>query len=213
MPRPLLYVGLVLVALTLIPLGGLIVARHGVQDAPRIQVVYDMDQQDKFRSQTSTDLFEDGRTMRKWVDGTVARGQMRETAVVADGKTGEAWVANIPVAVDATSIARGREKFEVYCAPCHGLAGRGDGLVHRRASSLGEATWTPPTDITTDAVAAQPAGQIYATITNGIRNMPSYAPQLSVQDRWDVVSYVRALQRSVRGTTEDLDDDARASLR
>lgn len=213
MPRPLIYVGLVLVALTLIPLGALILSRTAPQATPRIQVVYDMDQQEKSRTQTANDLFGDGRAMRPHVAGTVARGQSRVSAAWADGREGESWIANIPVAVSATSIANGREKFEIYCAPCHGTAGRGDGLVHRRANALAEGTWTQPTDLTGDAVATQPAGQIYATIKNGIRNMPAYATQLPVQDRWDVVAYVRALQRSVRGTADDLDDDARASLR
>lgn len=214
MPRPLIYVGVLLVILALLPIAWLARARYAPQSHPRIQVVYDMDDQPKLRTQASHEFFADGRAMRQPVEGTVAREDFVEDAALTRGRVGEDFVSEFPVRVDADLLRRGRNRFDVYCAPCHGLAGRGDGPVHRRAASLAEGTWTQPTDVTADAIAAQPVGQIYNTIVAGKgETMPSYAEQIEWADRWAVVAYVRALQRSVRGSVEDVPETERASLR
>ena len=98
------------------------------------------------------------------------------------------------------------------CATCHGISGNGNGLVHIRAASLGEGTWTPPTDLTSQTVVDRPVGYIYNSIKNGIRNMPAYGPQIDIEDRWAIVAYVRALQLSRNATVEDLPDAERAAL-
>jgi mono/diheme cytochrome c family protein len=110
-------------------------------------------------------------------------------------------------------LRRGQERYDIYCSPCHGLAGYGDGMVAMRAEGLQEGTWTPPSSIHTELVRSRAPGHLYNTITNGIRNMPAYGPQISVEDRWAIVAYVEALQRSQAATVEDVPMELRASLR
>ncbi len=129
------------------------------------------------------------------------------------GRVGESWVDAIPVGVDGAFVRRGRERYDIYCSPCHGLAGFGDGMVAKRADELLEGTWTPPSSLHTDLIRGRPAGHIFNTISNGIRNMPAYGPQIPVEDRWAIVAYVRALQRSQNATVDDVPPDIRAQLR
>jgi mono/diheme cytochrome c family protein len=132
---------------------------------------------------------------------------------VTSGKLGESWGEAIPIEIDRSLIERGRQRYDIYCSPCHGLAGFGDGMVARRADELLEGTWTPPTSFHSDLLRERPAGHLFNTITNGIRNMPAYGPQITVEDRWAIVAYVRALQRSQNATVDDVPDDIRAQLR
>jgi mono/diheme cytochrome c family protein len=113
-------------------------------------------------------------------------------------------------------VARGQERFDVYCAVCHGTSGYGNGPVSARAlqlMELGNAQWTPPSSLHDDLVRGRPDGHIFNTITNGIRNMPAYGSQIPAADRWAIVGYVRALQRSQRATTGDVPADERDRLR
>ena len=215
MPRPIIYFLLFLVALSLIPMGMVYKSRSaGQRISPRIQVVYDMDQQFSFKAQQENPFFADGMAMRGNPEGTVARGMLQENPVLFTGTTdGDTmWVETIPVSVTRDLMDRGQDRFNVFCAPCHGLSGNGNGPVNIRAAELAEGTWTPPTDVATETVAAQPAGQIYNTIKNGIRNMPAYGPQISPEDRWAIVAYVRAIQASRGSDIGDLPAEARKQL-
>src|SRR4029079_4307787 len=110
------------------------------------------------------------------------------------------------------TIKRGQERFGIYCSPCHGLGGNGDGMGAKRAEGLAQGTWVPPSNLNQDYLRQMPVGQIFNTITHGVRNMPAYGPQVKVDDRWAIILYVRALQRS-RGTNiSDLSDDERGKL-
>jgi len=151
--------------------------------------------------------------MRPDPPGTVARGELDEDDAIYRGKRGDEWITTIPVPVTGALLARGRQRFDIYCSPCHGLAGYGDGMVAKRAEALQEGTWTPPSSFHTDLVRSRPVGHIFNTITHGIRNMPAYGPQIPVADRWAIVSYVRALQRSQNATVADVPPDLRAQLR
>lgn len=106
------------------------------------------------------------------------------------------WVKVAPIEVTQSVVERGRNRFNIYCAVCHGLAGDGDGVVAQRANQLGQATWVPPTNLHTDYLLTQPDGKLYNTITHGIRKMAGYEKQISPDDRWAIVTYVRALQKS-----------------
>jgi len=214
MPRQIPYIALLLVALTLIPMGLIYKSRHSQKSQPRIQIVYDMDQQFYAKPQTENPFFDDGMSMRRHPEGTVARGALQADDAFFRGTTGvdTVFVDTFPLTVTEDVVARGRDRYNIFCAPCHGPAGNGDGLAHRRAQSLAEGTWTPPSDLTTASIAERPVGHIYNTITNGIRNMPAYGPQITPQDRWAIVAWVRALQLTRNATIDDVPADVRATL-
>lgn len=212
-PRWLVYTLLTLVVLSWIPLAMIARARTTTTTRPRVHLVPDMDAQPSSKPQEASAVFADGRAMRPPVAGTVARGQLRADRARELGREGEAWVTALPVAMDRGLLERGRERYEIFCAPCHGLSGHGDGMVAKRAEALAEGTWTPPSSFHTDLVRGRENGHLYNTITNGIRNMPGYGSQVGVHDRWAIVAYVRALQRSQNATLEDVPADVRATLR
>lgn len=212
MPRPVLYAIVVLAALALVPLALIARARVIKSPSPRIHLVQDMDNQPKFRAQSENGLFADGRAMRAPVRGTVPQGQAGPDAASLSGRAGAEWITSIPALVTEQLLRRGQERFGIHCAPCHGLAGYGDGPVAKRAEQLQEETWTPPSSFHTDLVRGQPVGQVFNTISNGIRNMPAYGAQIPVADRWAIVAYVRALERSQNARPEDVPAEQRARL-
>lgn len=125
------------------------------------------------------------------------------------------FIDRIPVPVTMDLLRRGQERFNVYCAPCHGLSGYGDGMVARRAAAM-QATgadtasgWVAPTNYHTRDIRERPVGHLYNTVANGIRSMPSYAKQISVLDRWAIVAYVKALQRSQAAGAGDVPENER----
>jgi mono/diheme cytochrome c family protein len=122
-----------------------------------------------------------------------------------------AWYEGYPTQIKITEvfIRHGQERFNIYCAVCHGEAGYGDGMVQRRAMALmatgGAAGWTNPTNLHDPRVVAQPNGRIFNTITNGNPRglMPPYGAQIPPEDRWAIIAYLRALQRSQAASAED----------
>jgi len=213
MPRPVIYGFLILISLSFIPMAFLAKARVTGSTLPRIQVIPDMDNQPKFKAQAANPLFADDRAMRPHVPGTVARGELQPDERFAAGRHGEEWVTNSPIPVTEQMMARGQDRYGIYCAVCHGLSGKGNGMVSRRAEELQEGTWVPPTDLTSATINGRADGHIFNTITHGIRNMPAYGPQISVADRWAIVAYVRALQRSGNATLDDVPEDVRPTLK
>jgi mono/diheme cytochrome c family protein len=213
MPRLLRYALLIAFVLGLIPLALVARDRASPSPRPRVQVVPDMDSQPKFKTQKANPLFADGRAMRPPADGAVARGQAALDDRLERGREGDDWVADLPVPVTAALLERGRERYAVFCAPCHGLSGYGDGMVARRADRLQEGTWSPPSSLHDATVRGRPAGHLFNSITNGIRTMPAYGPQMPVPDRWAVVAYVRALQRSQNAGVADVPAEQLPSLR
>ncbi len=213
LPRWIIYTIIVLITLSWVPIALVLRARTVRTAKPPLHIVSDMDNQPSFRTQKRNMMFADRRAMRPQVSGTVARGQMASNTPLASGRDGDDWVTNFPVEVDRGLLERGRERYAIYCSPCHGLSGFGDGAVAKRADQLQEGTWTPPSSFHSELIRSRPVGHIYNSITNGIRNMPAYGPQISVEDRWAVVAYVKALQRSQNAGVEDVPTDLRASLR
>jgi hypothetical protein len=118
------------------------------------------------------------------------------------------YVNTFPQGIEVSKdfLARGQERFNIYCAPCHGATGYGDGMIHRATLRLqttkvdAVSLWVKPANLIDDDRRGRPLGSIYSTITNGKNNMYPYDKQISVQDRWAIVAYVRALQRSQGGT-------------
>ncbi|NPU96435.1 MAG: cytochrome c [Candidatus Omnitrophica bacterium] len=209
--RIVIGVSIVLV-LALLPFLLIAKARVTRSDRPRIHLIQDMDNQPRFKAQQSNPLFADGRAMRPRVPGTVARGEMQSDTRFYQGKDGGEWVTEFPRPLTLPVMERGQKEYAIYCAPCHGLSGYGDGIVALRADRLQEGTWTAPTSLHSDTVLARPVGHIFNTITHGIRNMPAYGTQIPPEDRWAIVAYVRALQRSQRATLDDVPAEYRAQL-
>lgn len=206
---------IVLVVMSFIPLAMIYHARSSRSPAPRTSIIPDMDNQPKYRAQAANPLFTDQRAMRPPVAGTVARGMLAADSHLSLGVVGEEWVTDFPpeLEIDAPFMARGQERYNVFCAPCHGLDGYGNGMISQRAEQLGEGTWIAPLSYHTPTVRERPVGHIYNTITNGIRTMPAYGAQVPIADRWAIVAYVRALQLSQYASLEDVPAEQREVLR
>ncbi|WP_069133279.1 c-type cytochrome [Rhodohalobacter halophilus] len=170
----------------------MISCRGQKSEKPPIHPQQNMDFQDRFNAQEENRFFADGRSMRTPVEGTVARGQLRHDTVLFEGvdENGE-FVDEIPFELTESFLYRGQDKFEVYCQMCHGGTGDGQGII-----MTGGYGYVPAPTFHREASYNMPDGEIYSAIANGIRNMPSYASQIKVEDRWAIVAYVRALQRS-----------------
>lgn len=179
-----------------------------------IEVFQDMDHQFKVRFQQKSDFFADGVASRKPVAGTIAMGhdplRTKAEADVAPepegyfktGLMGDYYGEGFPegIAVTPELLARGKERYGIYCSPCHGLSGDGKGVVGQYW--LG-GTLPPTANLVDGRVSALPEGRIFSTITNGQGLMGPYGGNVSVPDRWAIVSYVRALQKSQAGDAND----------
>jgi len=161
-----------------------------------------MDQQKRFEAQERNEFFADNRAMRLPVEGTVARGNLKENKPLYQGiNEDSSFVEDIPVDVTKSFIYRGKERYEVFCTPCHGASGDGKGII--MANNYG---YVPAPSFHIERLQNQSDGYIYSAIANGIRNMPSYATQIETKDRWAIVAYVRALQRSQNVTEEGMQE-------
>ncbi len=169
----------------------------GPQRVPPLEVWPDMDRQEKYKAQTMSPLFNDGRSNRRPIEGTVAIGQLKEDSVLNTGVQNGMWVGKGPVAITPELVRRGQQRFNIYCTPCHDRTGQGKGIVPKKA------IWIP-TNLMEDRVQTMADGEIFSVISEGRRSMPSYRYQIPEQDRWAIIAYVRALQRSTRGTVADV---------
>lgn len=165
-----------------------------------------MDFQEKFEPQEANPLFADGRANRTPVAGTVARGLMRENTPLQTGRDGGALVRANPVPTTQDVLLRGQQRYNIYCAVCHGKAGDGKGVI-----GTGGYGWAVPT-YHDDRLRAIEDGHFFEVITNGINTMPGYAAQIPVADRWAIVAYVRALQRSQNAQRGELPADIVAQV-
>ena len=164
-----------------------------------------MHDQPKYVPLRESTFFTDQRSARPFVSGTVARGQLREDSLLHTGKLNGVDATVFPFAIDARVMARGRERYDIYCAPCHGRTGQGDGMIVRRGYRR------PPT-FHQERLRESPFGHFFDVITNGFGAMPDYASQIRAEDRWAIVAYVRALQVSAHATVADVPADRRGSL-
>jgi mono/diheme cytochrome c family protein len=213
MPRWVLYVVFILVALSWIPFALIARERSTKHPYTRILILPDMVKQPKYKSQRTNTLFADTRADRRAVEGTVAHGQLKDDDAFYLGKVNDQWITAMPIDVNDAVMRRGQQRYNIFCAPCHGLSGTGNGMVAKRADFLAEGTWTPPSAMQDETVRSRPVGHLFNTITNGIRNMPAYGAQIPEADRWAIVAYVRALQLSQHATVSDVPPEIRSSLR
>ncbi len=183
--------------------------RGSISTRTPLQIFPDMDQQAKYKPQAESAFFADGRADRPQPAGTVPFGRLSDAAdpdyLAADpevftGKTASGdWLKGIPasITVNAKLMERGRERYTIYCAPCHGALGDGNGITKQYGMGA-------TTSYHDDRLRNMADGEIFNTITHGKANMLSYSDKVVPQDRWAIISYVRALQRAENGTVEDV---------
>lgn len=211
MPKSFKYALMMIVVLAMVPPALIARLRAVPSEKPPVHIVWDMDFQPKWQAQQENPLFADLRAMRPLVPGTVARGKLWPDEHLHLGVVNGQWAKGFPasVTVDMKLLARGQDRFNIYCTPCHGFAGYGDGMVHQRAqelvsSGINGTQWVAPKSLHEDAIRQQPPGQIFNTISNGVRNMSGYASQIPIEDRWAIAAYVKALQRSQNASPNDV---------
>ena len=215
LPSGVIYALVVLGAASLVPFAFIAKARAAKTETPRVHVMGDMDWQLKYQAQQENTIFADGRAERPDVPGTVAVGELRDDDHLYIGKENGVWARTFPPAIEPTTenIERGKERYGIYCAPCHGLSGNGDGPIATRATNLSEGTWIPPTNLHQDYLRFMPVGQLFDAASNGVRNMAGYGQLIPTEDRWTIIMYLRALQRSRQSNIADLPEADRASLK
>ncbi|MEM9701750.1 MAG: quinol:electron acceptor oxidoreductase subunit ActD, partial [Planctomycetota bacterium] len=123
------------------------------------------------------------------------------------------FTKDLPIEPTLENVRRGQLVFNIYCASCHGVGGFGNGLVHKKAVEIKSQTWVPPSNLHTAVTRARPNGYLYDAITNGVRKMPSYGAQIELKDRWNVVLYLRALQKSQNARIADIPEDEKDRVR
>jgi mono/diheme cytochrome c family protein len=150
-------------------------------------------------------FFEDQRASRPLVAGTVPRGALQEDEVFSTGKRDGQFVDELPIKVDLALLQRGQERFNIFCTPCHGLAGYGDGIIVQRG-------YRQPPSYHIDRLRGAPIGHFFDVMTHGFGVMPPYARQVPTRDRWAIAAYIRALQWSQYAKPGDLNPESRKLL-
>ncbi|HUG44794.1 MAG TPA: cytochrome c [Acidobacteriota bacterium] len=162
-------------------------ARGCASSRPPIQIVQDMDTQPKYKPQRESDFFYDGMAMRRPVEGTVARGQLREDAALYTGReaTGE-YVSN-PLPVTEALLQRGGERYQIYCTPCHGERGDGESVLRERGG-------IQTGDLLQPDFVQMSDGELFEVVTEGRGLMPGYRYPIPPEDRWAIIAFLRTLQ-------------------
>ena len=176
-------------------------------DEAPVHLNLNMDFQERYDPQEANPFFADNRSMRQPVPGTIARGTLREDEEFYEGRTeAGSYIEDIPVPTTRELLVRGQERYNIFCTPCHGSAGDGEGIITTAYA------FTPAPTFHSERLRDVQDGYIFDVITRGVRTMPSYAHQVPVADRWAIVAYVRALQRSQYASPEDVPPSIRADI-
>lgn len=165
----------------------------------------DMHDQPVIEAYEESDFFADGRGNRLPVDGTVARGQLRADDAFYTGLAGDQFVATLPIPVTRELLERGRERYDIFCSPCHSRVGDGLGMIVRRG-------FKQPASFHEPRLRDQKVGYFYDVISRGFGEMSSYAAQIEPEDRWAIAAYIRALQLSQNVVVADLAPTARGAV-
>ncbi len=164
-----------------------------------------MQDQPKYIPLRESDFYPDHRSERPLVDGTVPRGYLNADDLLYTGKVSGQDSTVLPFAVTQEVLARGQERFNIFCSPCHDRTGSGNGMVVRRG-------YRQPPSFHIDRLRSAPVGHFFDVITNGFGAMPDYKDQVPVRDRWAIIAYVRALQLSENANVADVPADQRGKL-
>jgi len=165
----------------------------------------DMQDQPKYIPLRQSTFFGDDRSARPLVPGTVARGHLHEDTLLETGKAGKDDATVFPFKVDARVLERGRERYDIYCSPCHGRTGDGDGMIVQRG-------FRHPPSYHEERLRTAPIGHFVDVMTNGFGAMADYRQQVEARDRWAIAAYIRALQLSQHATLGDVPAGERAKL-
>ena len=165
----------------------------------------DMHDQPRYKPLAESDFFSDHRAARPEMEGTVARGHLRIDEARYTGKIGGEDIDQFPIPIAKADIERGQTRFNIYCTPCHGRLGDGNGMVVLRGYRQAATYYS-------DKLIKAPVGHFFDVITNGFGAMPSYASRLDPDDRWRVIAYIRALQLSESAKLTDVPADKRQDL-
>ena len=165
----------------------------------------DMHDQPRYEPFEASDFFDDGRSARPLVVGTVARGFLNEDQHLHRGRIGGELADRFPFAVDRTVLERGRERYGIFCAPCHDAAGNGNGVIVQRG-------FKHPPSFHIQRLREAPPGWFFEVITKGYGAMYDYADRVPPADRWAITAYVRALQRSAHASLADVPQAQRDEL-
>ena len=157
----------------------------------------DMHNQPKFIPLRENTFYPDGRSARPVLEGTIARGQLEDDSLLYTGKVNDREVDQFPFPITAQDLARGRERFNIYCSPCHSLLGDGNGMIVQRG-------FKHPPAYFEERLLKAPVGHFFNVMTNGWGAMPDYSAQVPVADRWRIAAYIRALQLSRTAKPGDL---------
>jgi len=165
----------------------------------------DMHLQPKYLPYQATNFFPDGRSERQPVPGTVARGQLRTDELFYAGRENGVAANRFPFPITRADLERGRERFNVYCTPCHDYTGSGRGMIVQRG-------FPQPPSYHIQRLRDAPVGHFYEVITNGFGAMYSYAARIEPADRWRIAAYIRVLQLSQNAKIDDVPESERAKL-
>lgn len=165
----------------------------------------DMQDQPKYKPLQVSAFFADGRSARPTPAGTIARDELDNNDLFHTGLTNGTWTDTIPARIDISFLHRGQERFNIFCSPCHGRIGDGNGMVARRSF------WRPA-DLITNRVRQEPPGYIFDVVSNGFGAMPDYSDQIPPRDRWAIVAYLRALQLSRGASLADVPPEAQSRI-
>jgi Cytochrome C oxidase, cbb3-type, subunit III len=165
----------------------------------------DMHLQPKYLPYEPTSFFADGRSERQPVPGTVARGQLRLDELFYSGRENGVVVDKFPFPITRADLDRGRERYNVYCSPCHDYTGSGRGMIVKRG-------FPQPPSYHIQRMRDAPVGHFYEVITNGFGAMYSYAARIEPADRWRIAAYIRVLQLSQNATIQDVPESDRQNL-
>lgn len=164
--------------------------RGRYSEKPPIHPNPNMDSQDKYKAQSESNFFVDGASMRTPVEGTVARGELREDDAYYRGKDADGnFLEKAPMAFTPEMIARGAERYQIYCSACHGVEADGKGKILYYEYPI------PPANFMSERIRNLSDGHMYNAVAAGWLNMPNLSAQVSVEDRWAIISYIRSLQQ------------------
>jgi mono/diheme cytochrome c family protein len=175
---------------------------------PPIELFPDMDRQPKLRPQVGNGFFASGMSSQLPVPGTVARGSAYEDSPLNTGKVAGTtnFVENLPTPVTAELLARGQQRYQINCAPCHSAVGDGKGITSKYGI-LNSVNLHDP------RIVKMADGEIFQTITHGKNTMGSYGANVDIKDRWAIIAYIRVLQRSRLGDISDVPADRQGDLK